>query len=243
MNKNLKVSIILGVMCFFLTAGIAIQINTVSKSSTTVGKTLVENELRDSVLRWKQKYENASERLEEKEKTLNDLRKQISSTDENHSGMSDKLAIYNSLLGNTELIGKGIVITVTDGDESSLNGNWASDYIVHDGDLYEIVNALKNAGAEAISINDQRIVSKSSITCAGNVVLINGEKVGVPYEIKAIGLPSMLYGAVTMPNGYIDWMIDDGVQVDIKRVEKEKESIIIPKYDGIYKLEYATIFE
>ena len=241
MGKNLKISLILGIMCFFLTFGIVVQINTVSKSTTTVGKTLVENELRDSVLRWKQKYENAYEKLEEKEKNLNSLREQVSNSDETHSGMSSKLARYNSLLGNTEVVGKGIIITVTDGDGSNLNSSWASDYIVHDGDLYEIVNSLKNAGAEAISINGQRIVSKSSITCAGNVVLINGEKVGVPYEIKAIGLPSMLYGAVTMPNGYIDWMIDDGVKVDIKPIEKE--TIVIPKYEGIYKLEYATIFE
>lgn len=241
MSKNLKISLILGIMCFFLTLGIVVQINTVSKSSTTVGKTLVENELRDSVLRWKQKYENAYEKLEEKEEILNSLREQVSNSDETHSGMSSKLARYNSLLGNTEVVGKGIIITVTDGDGSNLNGNFASDYIVHDGDLYEIVNSLKNAGAEAISINDQRIVSKSSITCAGNVVLINGEKVGVPYEIKAIGLPSMLYGAVTMPNGYIDWMINDGVKVDVKPIEKE--TIVIPKYEGIYKLEYATIFE
>lgn len=241
MSKNLKISLILGIMCFFLTLGIVVQINTVSKSTTTVGRTLVENELRDSVLRWKQKYENAYEKLAQKEKTLNSLRDQVSNTDETHSGMNLKLARYNSLLGNTEVVGKGIIVTVTDGDGLNLNGNWSSDYIVHDGDLYEIVNALKNAGAEAISINDQRIVSKSSITCAGNVVLINGEKVGVPYEIKAIGLPSMLYGAITMPNGYIDWMINDGVNVDIKTVEKE--TIVIPKYEGIYKLEYATIFE
>lgn len=241
MNKNLKISLILGTMCFFLTFGIVVQINTVSKSTTTVGKTLVENELRDSVLRWKQKYENAYKKLEEKEEILNSLREQVSSTDENHVGMSSKLSKYNSLLGNTEVIGKGIIITVTDGDGANLNSNWASDYIVHDGDLYEIVNSLKNAGAEAISINGQRIVSKTAITCAGNVVLINGEKVGVPYEIKAIGLPSMLYGAVTMPNGYIDWMINDGVKVDINTVDKE--TIVIPKYEGIYKLEYATIFE
>ena len=241
MSKKLKISLILGIMCFFLTLGITVQINTVSKSTTTVGRTLVENELRDSVLRWKQKYENAYAKLAEKEETLNSLREQVSNTDETHGGMSLKLARYNSLLGNTEVVGKGIIVTVTDGDGINLNGNWSSDYIVHDGDLYEIVNALKNAGAEAISINNQRIVSKSSITCAGNVVLINGEKVGVPYEIKAIGLPSMLYGAATMPNGYIDWMINDGVKVDIKTIEKE--TIVIPKYDGIYKLEYATIFE
>ncbi len=241
MNKELKVSIILGIMCFFLTAGIVVQINTVSKSTTTVGKTLVENELRDSVLRWKQNYESAYEKLEEKESTLDSLREQVSSTDENYGGLSTKLNNYNSLLGNKELIGKGVIITVKDGDGSGLNGSWANDYVVHDGDLYELVNALKNAGAEAISINDQRIVSKTAITCAGNVVLINGEKVGVPYVIKAIGLPSKLYGAVKMPGGYMELMINDGVNVSVEQIEKE--TIVIPKYNGIYKFQHATIFE
>ena len=61
MNKEnkLKISLLLGIMCLLLTLGISIQINTVNNSSTTVGRTLAENELRDSVLRWKQKYENA----------------------------------------------------------------------------------------------------------------------------------------------------------------------------------------
>ena len=241
MNKNLKTSIILGVMCFFLTAGIAIQINTVSKSTTTVGKTLVENELRDSVLRWKENYEDAYEKLEEKEKVLNSLRDQVASSDESFGGLSTKLSNYNSLLGNTELVGKGIIITVKDGDSTALGGSWSNEYIVHDGDLYELVNALKNADAEAISINGQRIVSKSSITCAGNVVLIYGEKVGVPYVLKAIGSPTQLYGAVTMPGGYMELMIIDGVDVKIDPIEKE--TIVIPKYEGIYKFNYATIFE
>lgn len=241
MNKNLKISIILGTMCLFLTAGIVVQMNTVSKSTTTVGKTLVENELRDSVLRWKEKYEKAYEELEGKEDTLDSLREQVSNIDESYSGMSTKLSNYNLLLGNSEMVGKGIVITVKDGDSSNLSGSWASDYVVHDGDLYELVNALKNAGAEAISINDQRIVSKTAITCAGNVVLINGEKVGVPYVIKAIGSPTKLFGAVSMPGGYMELMINDGVNVQIDQIEKE--TIVIPKYEGIYKFEYATIFE
>lgn len=241
MKKELKVAIILGIMCFFLTAGIVIQMNTVSKSTTTVGKTLIENELRDSVLRWKQKYENSYEKLEQKEKELEELRETVSKTDENYGGLTTKLNNYNAVLGNTDVIGKGVIITVKDGTGLTLNGGFANDYIVHDGDLYELVNALKNAGAEAISINDQRIVSKSSITCAGNVVLINGEKVGVPYVIKAIGAPVNLYGAVSIAGGYMDLMLRDGVDVSIKQVDTE--TIVIPKYDGIYKFEYATIFE
>lgn len=240
MKKELKVAIILGIMCLFLTAGIVIQINTVSNSSTTVGKTLVENELRDSVLRWKQKYENAYDKLEEKEKQLDSLREQVSNSDESYGALSNKLERYNLLLGNSELIGKGIIITLKDGDSSVLKGI-ATDYVVHDADLYEIVNALKNVGAEAISINDQRIVSKTSISCIGNVVLINGEKVGVPYVIKAIGLPSKLYGALTMPGGYVELLENAGVSVQIEQIEKE--NVVIPKYNGIYKFEYATIFE
>lgn len=239
-KRKVKIAVLLGIMCMFLTLGICIQINTVKNSTTTVGRTLVENELRDSVLRWKQKYENSYAKLESKEKELDNLRQKVSSRDDNASNLSSKLEKYNVLLGNTELTGKGIEITLKDGDSSILK-NSATDLVVHDGDILEVINALKNVEAEAISVNDQRIVSTTAITCVGNVVKINGEKVGAPFVIKAIGNPSMLLGAVTMAGGYVEILERDGVQVDVKQVEKE--SITIPKYNGIYKLEYGTIFE
>jgi len=68
--------------------------------------------------------------------------------------------------------------------------------LVHDEDLREIINDLKNSGAEAISINDQRIVSTTAIICSGSVVTINGVKLNSPFEIKAIGNKSSL-GAIT----------------------------------------------
>ncbi len=241
-KRKIKISILLGIMCMFLTLGISIQIHTVKNSTTTVGRTLVENELRDSVLRWKQKYENSYAKLESKEQELEGLRQKASSRDDNASDLTAKLDEYNVLLGNTELTGKGIEITLKDGDSSILKGS-VTDLVVHDGDILEVVNALKNAKAEAISVNDQRIVSTTAITCIGNVVKINREKVGAPYVIKAIGNPSMLLGAVTMAGGYIEILEKDGVQVEIKQVEKEKDSITIPKYNGIYKFEYGTIYE
>ena len=57
LNNNIKVSILLGVMCFLLTIGIYIQIKTVKNSGTEVAKTNTENELRDNVLLMKEKYE------------------------------------------------------------------------------------------------------------------------------------------------------------------------------------------
>ncbi len=239
-KNKLKVSLLLGIMCLLLTLGISIQINTVNNSSTTVGRTLAENELRDSVLRWKQKYENAFKDLENKEKELDELREQVANKDESYGGLTDKLKNYNLMLGNTELIGKGVIITLKDGDSSLLKG-FANDYIVHNGDLLEIVNALKNADADAISINDQRIVGGTSINCVGNVIKINDEKIAAPFVIKAIGRPIQLYSSLTMPGGYLEILKNAGVQVDIQEIEKE--SIIIPKYNGVYKFEHATIYE
>lgn len=88
----------------FLTLGICIQINTVKNSTTTVGRTLVENELRDSVLRWQQKYENAYAKLDNKERELDGLREKVSSRDDNASNLSSKLEKYNALLGNTPFV-------------------------------------------------------------------------------------------------------------------------------------------
>ena len=240
MDSKLKIAILLGVMCMFLSMGIVIQIKTVSTSTTTVGKTLVENELRDSVLRWKQKYENAYATLETKESELNELRDNVSNKDNNYSGLSNKLYNYNLLLGSSELVGKGIIITLKDGDSSTLKG-FASDYIVHDGDILEVVNALKNAGAEAISVNNQRIINNTGITCAGNIILINGEKVGAPFVIKAIGSPLSLYSGIKIPGGYLELVEHGGVQVDVEQVDKD--TIVIPKYEGVYKFKYASIYE
>ena len=242
-QKKIKIALLLGIMCAFLTAGIFIQIRTVQSSTTTVGRTQAENELRDSVLRWKEQYENAYSKLEKKETELDALREKASNSDETSNELSNKLENYNKLLGYTEVKGEGVIVTLKDGDSSVLKnaGLFLNDLIVHDGDLQQVVNALKNAGAEAISINDERIVNKTSIICAGNVVTINDKKVGAPFVIKAIGPSGLLYYSLKMPGGYIERLEADGINVDVKQVEKE--TIVIPKYEGVYKLEHASNVE
>lgn len=235
-----KVALLLGIMCFLLVIAICIQINTVNNSYTAVAKTKTENELRDSVLKMKEKYDSAYELVERNEKEIERLRKQALISDENAEEINDNLEQYNMFLGNTEVKGTGITITVSDADiGNGIGDSYLS--IVHDVDLIELVNALKNAGAEAISINEQRITNTTAITCIGNVVKINGEKVGAPFQIKAIGLTSKLYGSLTMPYGYVDLLKRDGVKVEIE--QHDKESIIIPRFDGVYKFEYAKDVE
>ena len=234
MKTNMKkISLLLGIMCFLLTVGIYIQIKTVNDSGTAVAKTNEENELRDNVLEMKEKYENEYKKLEKKEKELSTLIDSASVDDSNSSEISEELNKMNSIIGLTKLQGQGIIIKLEDGDPDSSVG--LSDYVIHDWDLIMVVNDLSIAGAEAISINGERIVSTSAITCIGNVIKINDEKVGTPFEIKAIGSKIMLEGAVKMNGRYLDNLEKRGIGVEVK----QSDSITINKYDGIFKFEYA----
>ena len=236
--KKGKIAILLGIMCMFLTLGICVQIKTVNESSTRVGKTQTENALRDSVLKWKEKYDSIYNEENQKENELDKLREEVLSQNTDSENIDGQLKDINILLGYNEVYGQGLIITLKDANVANVKGN-ATDYIVHDGDLLEVVNALKNAGAEAISINEQRIVNSTAITCAGNIIKVNGEKLGSPFVIKAIGLTEKLKGALTMPGGYLEVLEKDGVQVKVE----EANSIEIPKYNGVYNFQYAENVE
>ena len=232
------INLILGIMCFFLTVGIFIQIKTVKNTQTVIAKTSTEAEIRDNILRIQQKYNEKLEDLEKKNKKLDNLIKDMSKEDSISTDYPSDLKKLNSLLGYSKIEGQGVIITVKDGDSSSVKG-LISNYWVHDGDLIKIVNLLKQGGAEAISINDERIVNSTSITCAGDIVKINNRKVGSPFVIKAIGLTEKLYGTVTVTDSYLKQMEIEGVKVKIEK----KEKITIEKFNGVQSFNYARSIE
>lgn len=234
LKVNIKlVSVLLGVMCFLLTFGICMQIKTVNSSGTAVAKNNKENNLRDKVLEMKEKYEKVYSKVESKDKELSNLIESTAANDSNTSELSDEINRVNSIIGLTTLEGEGIEINLKDGEgDTDLSSVYS---VVHDGYLIQIVNELCNAGAEAISINDERIVSTSAITCIGNVIKINDEKVGTPFKIKAIGSKEKLYGALTMSGRYLSLLEARGVKVDVEK----KDLLTVNKYDGIFKFEYA----
>ncbi len=236
--KNWKVALTLGILCCILSIAISIQFKTINDSNSTVSQTLTGNELRDQVLKWKEKYDKASKDLEKSEKKLEEIRLQATKNDENALDKETKIKQDNILLGLTDVTGSGIVITLKDNNTVKRSNISPLDnielYLVHAGDLVEVVNALRNAGAEAISINGQRITNYTSIYCAGNVVVVNGEKISSPVEIKAIGSPELLYGSITIPGGYLELMEDTGVMVEVKKTD----NISIGKYDKVLKTQY-----
>jgi uncharacterized protein YlxW (UPF0749 family) len=227
MKNKIKISIVLGIMCFALTAGICIQIKTVKNSNSTVSQSYTENNLRAEVLKYKEKYDNKIKELEE----------EIQKATENNSELSDaqeQIKVGNKILGLSEVKGPGVTITVKDSDVEATNLVDSSKYLVHDKDILDIVNELKNAGAEAISINDERIVLTTSIICGGNVININEEKIGSPFVIKAIGLPETLAN-LSRPDGTLARLKERKIKVELQK----NNDITIPKYTGVFSFKYA----
>lgn len=168
MDKN-KIAITLGMVCLILTIAICIQINTIKNANATVSQTFTENSLRDEVLKWKEKYDNIANELDVAEKNLAKIREESTQNDSTSTEKEAQITLNNQLLGITNLVGQGIEMTITDDPNATRESIGAFDdisyHIVHDADLRAIVNELKNAGAEAISINGQRLVNTTAITC------------------------------------------------------------------------------
>lgn len=237
MNKK-QIAIILGIVCMLLTIGIFIQIKTTKSTNQVVSQSFTNNDLRDQVLKWKEKYDDVYKELEEAEKTLETVRQAATANTENSEEKEQELKQNNMLIGLTDVVGEGVTVTMKDNNNVTAETISPTDdisrYLVHDLDLRTIVNELENAGAEAISINGQRIVSTTSITCEGNVININGEKVSSPFVIKAIGQSLRLYSALIRAGGYVEALNTTGIVTTVK----QSDNIQIPKYTGIISSKY-----
>ena len=236
MTNKKAIALVLGIMCFALTTGICIQIKSVKSTNSASSQNYKENNLRAEVLKYKEKYDNL---LKETEKVDAQLQEQIESATKNNSELEEtknQINEKNKTIGLAEVTGPGVIITVADSDIDSNSVVDATDFIIHDTDILKIVNELKNAGAEAISINNQRVILTTPIICGGNIININGERIGSPFEIKAIGSPEALAN-LSRPGGWLSKLEKRGIKVS---AIKKSNSITIPKYSGVLNFKYVT---
>ena len=100
-----------------------------------------------------------------------------------------------------------------------------------------MINELKNAGAEAISVNDQRVTYSTSIRCVGNNVYVNAvPTAGSPVKIKAIGNADLIQSGLLMRGGIKDQFIDPAM-ISVDKVE----NLTLPAFSGATPLKYAKI--
>lgn len=135
--------------------------------------------------------------------------------------------------------GPGVVVTIDDSKRPSKPGENPNIYLIHDDDILKVINELWAAGAEAISINDQRLVANSEIRCAGPTLSVNNTRYSPPYEISAIGEPKTLESSLKLRGGVIETLQFWGIQVSVKKQELVK----VPAYKGAFQFQYAKPLE
>ena len=236
-KMRIKAQVAIGIVCAILTFAIATQLTSVRKNVAMESNTQRMEELQLELGNEKEKNADLYLQLYTAQNELQRYREEAESSSDYASIMSDQLKRSEVLAGLTEVEGPGIVLTLTDStwqSDSSTEGQEV--FLIHDGDLRQAVSELAAAGAEAYSINGQRIISTTPIRCVGPVITINEQKTAPPYEISVIGDPKTLEAAVNMRGGLADLFGAVGIGVEVRTEEK----ITIPRYTGAINFQYAV---
>lgn len=130
--------------------------------------------------------------------------------------------------GTVALAGPGLVVTLDNSDRRPPSPEEAGAYRIHDSDVQLVVNALFASGAEAVAVNDSRVVATTPIRSAGETILVNFRPQTAPYEVAAIGAAKSRFTDSVIARRFDNWTRLFGLRF---RVE-EQEEIVVPPYTG-----------
>lgn len=229
-KDKITISVIIGLMFFVLTIVIFVQFKTIKYTDINALETMQESELRKEITGIKTKYEETLTKLEETNGMIKEYEETINTDKEASILLQEELIQSRNILGKNDVYGEGIIVTLTDVEVGKYGKVYAKD-------LIELVNQLKESGAEAISINDQRIVLNSYISDINSTYIsVNGKWLVSPYVVKAIGDTTYLESGLSQKQyGYLDSKKNEGKDV---KLEKSK-NILINAYKGTLEFKYA----
>ena len=224
---KIAMTITIGIACFALVTVMTMQFKVVNETDIMEIENMQESELKTELANWKTRYEEIDAQYQETTQRIEEYKNDEESNNEASRLVQEELQQMNTLLGLTDVHGEGIVITLKSKENASA---------ISADDLLIIVNALKFAGAEAISINDERIINTTDIVniLDGSFVKINGQRILEPYVIKVIGNQSHMESAVTGNGGKVEELQTLGHTATI---EKDND-ITIGKYNGEIETRY-----
>jgi uncharacterized protein YlxW (UPF0749 family) len=140
--------------------------------------------------------------------------------------------------GLTPLSGDGVAIQLDDARNVSVSSRDVDRSICHATDLTDILNTAWKGGAQALAVNEERIVSSSSVYCVGSTIMVNGTLMSPPFNINAIGPQNALLGAFDDPNQLQDIKQRRDVQGLGFRVTRAS-AIHVPAFSGALNVRFA----
>lgn len=219
--NNWAVTFSMFIVCICLVSVMFMQFRTVEETDITEIENMREAELKKTLAEWKSKYEEANTKLSETNQKISEYQEKIVKNEAASEVVDKELKQSNVNVGKTDVVGEGVIVTLNDGEYEDIIA-W---------DLIYLVNELKYAGAEAISINDIRVINTTDIVdLAGySYILVGGQRLEAPYVVKAIGNQDYLSSILNLKDsGYVDLYKNEDKQVEMERSKK----IQILKYNG-----------
>ena len=226
MKGKVTMTICVGCTALILTMIIFTQFKTVDETDITAIETMRETELRAELASWKEKYEEIDVKIQEVDSKINEYKQEIANDANTSTVLQEEVKEAEIYLGYTSLQGQGIIVSLKDKD----------DKVVTYAHLLQLINELNAAGAEAVSINDERVISMSEIAkVKDKLISINKRRIAAPFTVKAIGDKKYFESALSIKGGYIDLMGAEGIDVTYT----VEDNVIVPAYEGTQKFEYA----
>ena len=224
MNKTKAVMYItIGLMSLILVYVMFVQFRIVKETDVGEIRFMRETELKETLADYKTKQKQTEEEIISVQEKINEYKQNEESEEATIALLEKEIKEANMKLGKTDVYGEGIIIRMENKEDSSIG------YL----DLLQLINELLLAGAEAISINDERIVAMSDLVDVANFVRINGERKTSPFVIKAIGDTKHLQSALNIKGGYVD------VYGEHYIIGVETGNVVINKYTGKLTLDYV----
>lgn len=234
--KELKGKVALGILCLILGLAISMQLKTVKGNTGGFLSTQKAQQLALELKELRTQKSNLMEELTQLERRLNEY--EMSEADESFiiKNLQRDLEKYQVVSGYKTVEGPGITITIDDPIQEH-PGQGEGSLIMYNYDiLLGVINKLNGAGAEAISINDQRYTASTEIYYTSNSILINSVPTLPPFTIKAVGDAEALEAALNMRFGIVEEMRElFGLQVNVKK----ESNLIIPRYNKTTNFKYA----
>ncbi|HLS64147.1 MAG TPA: DUF881 domain-containing protein [Ruania sp.] len=186
-----------------------------------------------------------SQHLEQTNSEVRDLQDRVDALVAEQSRANPDVAAGPALSfasGRTGAEGEGVVVSMWDSPliHDIPEGFHADDLLVHEQDLWAVLNALWNGGADAVSIQGHRVGPLTDIRCVGNVLLLDGYTYSPPYVLAAIGDPDELTAALDASAAVQDYRtyVD---AVSLGWSLEERETITMPAIEGGLSMQYAHL--
>lgn len=200
--------VIVAALLFFLGLGVSLQV----KSTTLVQQRLEATQTslgQMAVLLLKAEHDNAQ--LAREVRSLNAALAARVQRARLAALLRRELAEARVLAGLTPVTGPGVVVTVR--QPARTDGGL---FAVHQEDLLSLVNELRAAGAQALSLNGQRLLATTAIRQAGSAFAVNHALVGPPFVLVAVGPPQTMIQALQLPGGVVDTLTAVGIHVQVR---------------------------